>query len=79
MMKKLKTQQPHDSSFDDILPIGGSVTSPAASQMSNMSNSNKIIKVIVARDRGRKPKAMKVCFVECYFFCLLSTCLHFLV
>ncbi|KZV17693.1 hypothetical protein F511_20642, partial [Dorcoceras hygrometricum] len=60
MMKKLKLRQPHDSSFDNSLPIGGSVTSPAASQMSNMSNSNKIIKVIGARDRGRKPKAIKM-------------------
>ncbi|XP_075493581.1 LOW QUALITY PROTEIN: chromatin modification-related protein EAF1 B-like [Primulina tabacum] len=60
MMKMLKMQQPHNSSFDDILPVGGSVTSPVASQMSNMSNSNKIIKVIVAHDRARKPKAMKM-------------------
>ncbi|PKA63353.1 E1A-binding protein p400 [Apostasia shenzhenica] len=41
-------------------PAGGSIRSPAASQMSNMSNSNKLIRIINSRDRGRKHKAMKM-------------------
>uniref|UniRef100_A0A0D9WKI8 HSA domain-containing protein n=1 Tax=Leersia perrieri TaxID=77586 RepID=A0A0D9WKI8_9ORYZ len=35
-------------------------TSPVTSQMSNMANSAKIIKIITNRDRGRKGKALKV-------------------
>ncbi|XP_039117947.1 chromatin modification-related protein EAF1 B-like [Dioscorea cayenensis subsp. rotundata] len=38
----------------------GSMTSPVASQMSNMSNSNKLIKTIANRDRGRKHKETKM-------------------
>uniref|UniRef100_A0A0E0L6K1 Myb-like domain-containing protein n=1 Tax=Oryza punctata TaxID=4537 RepID=A0A0E0L6K1_ORYPU len=34
--------------------------SPVASQMSNMANSAKIIKIITNRDRGRKGKALKI-------------------
>ncbi|EEC79795.1 hypothetical protein OsI_21223 [Oryza sativa Indica Group] len=34
--------------------------SPVASQMSNMANSAKIIKIITNRDRGRKGKALKM-------------------
>ncbi|KAG8086576.1 hypothetical protein GUJ93_ZPchr0010g7291 [Zizania palustris] len=34
--------------------------SPVASQMSNISNSAKIIKIITNRDRGRKGKALKM-------------------
>ncbi|XP_006654875.1 chromatin modification-related protein EAF1 B-like isoform X2 [Oryza brachyantha] len=34
--------------------------SPVASQMSNMANSAKIIKIITNRDRGRKGKALKL-------------------
>ncbi|KAI3450859.1 hypothetical protein Pfo_007524 [Paulownia fortunei] len=39
---------------------GGSVPSPVASQMSNMSNPNKFIKMLGGRDRGRKAKALKM-------------------
>ncbi|KAK6145110.1 hypothetical protein DH2020_021930 [Rehmannia glutinosa] len=61
MAKKPKTmRQSQDSSFENITPIGGSVPSPVASQMSNMSNPNKFIKMLGGRDRGRKPKLLKV-------------------
>ncbi|KAL3616333.1 hypothetical protein CASFOL_039723 [Castilleja foliolosa] len=61
MAKKPKTmRQSQDSSFENITPIGGSVPSPVASQMSNMSNPNKFIKMLGGRDRGRKPKGLKM-------------------
>lgn len=61
MVKKPKTMlQSQDNSFENMTPIGGSVPSPAASQMSNMSNPNKLIKMLGGRDRGRKPKVLKV-------------------
>ncbi|XP_029125967.1 chromatin modification-related protein EAF1 A-like [Cajanus cajan] len=37
-----------------------SIPSPAASQMSNMSNPNKFIKIISGRDRSQKAKALKI-------------------
>ncbi|KAL6563464.1 hypothetical protein OROGR_002423 [Orobanche gracilis] len=61
LAKNLKTmRQSLDSSFENIPPIGGSVPSPVASQMSNMSNPNKFIKMLGGRDRGRKPKGLKM-------------------
>ncbi|KAG8371734.1 hypothetical protein BUALT_Bualt13G0118900 [Buddleja alternifolia] len=61
MMKKPKImRQSQDNSFDNITPIAGSLPSPAASQMSNMSNPNKFIKMLGGRDRGRKPKVLKM-------------------
>jgi hypothetical protein len=42
------------------IPHTGSIPSPAASQMSNMSNPNKSIKFIGGRDRGRKIKGLKI-------------------
>lgn len=50
----------HDTSYDNIPPSGGSVASPVGSQISNMSNPNKFIKMLGGRDRGRKAKALKV-------------------
>lgn len=41
-------------------PLNGLVPSPVASQMSNMSNPNKFMKMIAGRDRGRKAKALKM-------------------
>lgn len=41
-------------------PLNGLVPSPVASQMSNMSNPNKFMKMIAGRDRGRKSKALKM-------------------
>ncbi|KAK6163687.1 hypothetical protein DH2020_000551 [Rehmannia glutinosa] len=61
MIKKPKLmRQSQDNSFDNIPPSGGSVPSPATSQMSNMSNPNKFIKMLGGRDRGRKAKAVKM-------------------
>ncbi|KAL0460468.1 UNVERIFIED_CONTAM: Chromatin modification-related protein EAF1 B [Sesamum latifolium] len=61
MIKKPKTmRQSQDNSFENVAPIGGSVPSPVASQMSNMSNPNKFIKILGGRDRGRKPKVLKM-------------------
>ncbi|CAH8276964.1 unnamed protein product [Arabidopsis lyrata] len=53
--KKQKTaKQSVENNFDSAIP------SPAASQMSNMSNPNKFIKFIGGRDRGRKIKGLKI-------------------
>lgn len=49
-----------DNSFENIAPVAGSAPSPVASQMSNMSNPNKLFKMLGGRDRGRKPKVLKV-------------------
>lgn len=53
-------KQSLDNTFDNITPMSGSIPSPVASQMSNMSNPNKFIKLIGGRDRGRKVKALKM-------------------
>lgn len=55
-------RQSLDNPFDNIVPMTNSIPSPAASQMSNMSNPNKFIKIISGRDRARKTKALKVNF-----------------
>ncbi|WOK93485.1 chromatin modification-related protein EAF1 B-like isoform X4 [Canna indica] len=44
----------------EVTQVTGSLPSPVASQMSNMSNSNKFIKIIANRDRARKNKAPKM-------------------
>ncbi|XXG74451.1 hypothetical protein AAC387_Pa07g3167 [Persea americana] len=49
-----------DASLEPMNPVSGSIPSPVASQMSNMSNPNKLIKFIANRDRGRKAKAVKI-------------------
>ncbi|XP_074282925.1 chromatin modification-related protein EAF1 B-like isoform X2 [Silene latifolia] len=49
-----------ENSFDNSAPMSGSVASPVASQMSNMSSQTKIIKFIGSRDRGKKGKGLKV-------------------
>ncbi|KAK7286817.1 hypothetical protein RJT34_22080 [Clitoria ternatea] len=53
-------KQPLDNPLDNNAPVTNSIPSPAASQMSNMSNPNKFIKIISGRDRGRKAKALKI-------------------
>lgn len=59
--KKPKILRPSlENSFDNMSPVTGSIPSPAASQMSNMSNPNKIMKVLNSRDRSRKGKNLKV-------------------
>ncbi|KAL6497886.1 hypothetical protein OROHE_026913 [Orobanche hederae] len=61
MKKKPKLmRQSQDNPFHNILPRDGSVPSPAASQMSNMSTPNKFIKLLGGRDQGRKAKALKM-------------------
>ncbi|KAL3850407.1 hypothetical protein ACJIZ3_012289 [Penstemon smallii] len=61
MTKKPKvTRQSQDNSFDNVTPIGGSIPSPVASQMSNMTNPNKFIKMLGSRERSRKSKALKI-------------------
>ncbi|KAF7845563.1 chromatin modification-related protein EAF1 B-like isoform X1 [Senna tora] len=57
---KLAKQQ-FDTTFDNINPMTNSIPSPAASQMSNMSNLSKSIKIISSRrDQGRKAKTLKI-------------------
>lgn len=51
-------KQSLDNPVDSIVPITNSIPSPAASQMINMSNPNKFIKIISGRDRGRKVRTM---------------------
>ncbi|XWS31278.1 hypothetical protein CRYUN_Cryun23aG0063500 [Craigia yunnanensis] len=51
-------KQQLDNAFD-ITP-SGSIPSPVGSQMSNMSNPSKIIRLIHGRDRGRKAKTPKM-------------------
>lgn len=58
--KKPKIKHSMDNSFDNTMPMSGSVASPVASQMSNMSSQSKIIKLIGGRDRSRKAKALKI-------------------
>ncbi|KAM1234258.1 hypothetical protein ACFX13_003938 [Malus domestica] len=53
-------KQSLDNTYDSITPMPGSNPSPVASQMSNMSNTSKFIKLIGGRDRGRKTKSLKM-------------------
>ncbi|GMH30934.1 hypothetical protein Nepgr_032777 [Nepenthes gracilis] len=53
-------KQSLDSSFENTTPMSGSIASPMASQMCNMSNPNKFTKLFGGRDRDRKSKAPKV-------------------
>ncbi|XP_024009658.1 chromatin modification-related protein EAF1 B isoform X2 [Eutrema salsugineum] len=58
--KQKTTKQLVEHNFDSAIPLAGSIPSPAASQMSNMSNPNKSIKFIGGRDRSRKIKGLKI-------------------
>lgn len=59
-MKKLKLSKPlSDMSPEAGTPATVSAPSPGASQMSNMSNPNKLMRMLSSRDRGRKNKAGK--------------------
>jgi hypothetical protein len=53
-------KQLQDNAFDSMVQMTGSIPSPALSQMSNMSNTKRFIKLIGGRERGRKNKSMKV-------------------
>ncbi|KAF2549850.1 hypothetical protein F2Q68_00034631 [Brassica cretica] len=57
--KQKTTKQLVENNFDGAIALTGSIPSPAASQMSNMSNPNKSIKFIGGRDRARKIKGLK--------------------
>ncbi|XP_022953448.1 chromatin modification-related protein EAF1 B-like [Cucurbita moschata] len=52
-------KQSLDNTFDNINPVSGSISSPVASQVSNI-NTNRIIRLIGGRDRNRKAKAVKM-------------------
>ncbi|KAL8092854.1 chromatin modification-related protein EAF1 B-like [Apium graveolens] len=52
-------KQSLDNLVDNVSPVNGSISSPVASQMSNMSNPTKFIKMLGGRDRGRKTKGLK--------------------
>ncbi|KAE8708113.1 Helicase/SANT-associated, putative isoform 2 [Hibiscus syriacus] len=58
--KKLKIMKQQPDSAYDIIPPNGSIPSPVGSQMSNMSNPSKIIRLIHGSDRGRKAKTPKM-------------------
>ncbi|XXG62007.1 hypothetical protein AAC387_Pa05g0466 [Persea americana] len=58
--KPRASKQLPNASLETVTPMSGSIPSPVASQMSNMSNSNKLIKAIAGRDRDRKAKALKM-------------------
>uniref|UniRef100_A0A6N2M2V0 SEC7 domain-containing protein n=1 Tax=Salix viminalis TaxID=40686 RepID=A0A6N2M2V0_SALVM len=52
-------QLPYDYA-ETMVQMTGSIPSPALSQMSNMSNTKRFIKLIGGRERGRKNKSMKM-------------------
>uniref|UniRef100_A0A7N0U951 Uncharacterized protein n=1 Tax=Kalanchoe fedtschenkoi TaxID=63787 RepID=A0A7N0U951_KALFE len=54
------SKQTLENVLDNGAPTMGSMPSPVASQMSNMSNANEYKKMIVNRDRLRKAKATKL-------------------
>ncbi|KAL4323737.1 hypothetical protein GQ457_11G003600 [Hibiscus cannabinus] len=58
--KKLKIMKQQPDGAYDFIPPNGSISSPVGSQMSNMSNPSKIIRLIHGRDRGGKAKTPKV-------------------
>ncbi|KAL1540950.1 chromatin modification-related protein EAF1 B-like isoform X3 [Salvia divinorum] len=60
VIKKPKIMRPSQNSFENIAPGAGSAPSPATSQMSNMSNPRKFIKLLGGGDRGRKPNILKM-------------------
>ncbi|XP_047316069.1 chromatin modification-related protein EAF1 B-like isoform X2 [Impatiens glandulifera] len=58
--KKQKMLKSLDNPMDNHVQTGSSIPSPAASQMSNMHNPNKIIRILNGRDRIKKFKAFKI-------------------
>ncbi|CAN8268564.1 unnamed protein product [Cochlearia groenlandica] len=58
--KQKTTKKLVENNLDGAIPFTGRILSPAASQMSNMSNPNKSIKFIGGRERGRKIKGLKM-------------------
>lgn len=56
---KMIKQSP-DNTFDNITSMTGSIPSPVASQMSNMSTPNKLVNSTNGHDRSTKVKGFKV-------------------
>ncbi|CAN1131160.1 Chromatin modification-related protein EAF1 A [Linum perenne] len=57
--KKPKMLKQSVDAFDNVAPMTGSIPSPAASQMSNMPSTNRFMRLINGRDKGRKAKSLK--------------------
>lgn len=55
--KKQKMKHALENTFDNIMPMTGSIPSPMASQ--SVSNQNKFMKYISGRDRSKKAKLLK--------------------
>ncbi|KAK1326046.1 hypothetical protein QJS10_CPA01g00802 [Acorus calamus] len=53
-------KQVRETSPEMVASMPGSIPSPVASQMSNMSNPNKLIKMMANRDRVKKTRAPKM-------------------
>lgn len=53
-------RQPLENLFDNNSLMSGSISSSLASQMSNVSVPNKLIKILAGRGQGRKAKVFKV-------------------
>ncbi|KAL9252174.1 Chromatin modification-related protein [Drosera capensis] len=58
--KQKLMKQSYENSFENTIPVSGSITSFAASQMSDMSNPNKLSKPAGSQDQVRKVKLPKV-------------------
>ncbi|CAN1767437.1 Chromatin modification-related protein EAF1 A [Linum perenne] len=58
--KKPKMLKQSVDAFDNVAPMTGSIPSPAASQMSNMPSTNRFMRLINGRDKGRKAKSLKM-------------------
>ncbi|CAL1412008.1 unnamed protein product [Linum trigynum] len=58
--KKPKMLKQSLDAYDNVAPSTGSIPSPAASQMSNMPSTNRFMRLINGRDKGRKPKSLKI-------------------
>ncbi|KAF8031584.1 hypothetical protein BT93_D0719 [Corymbia citriodora subsp. variegata] len=57
-------KQSSDNTFDNITSMTGSIPSPVASQMSNMSTANKLVNSTNGHDRSRKVKGFKISTVQ---------------
>ncbi|XP_056170193.1 chromatin modification-related protein EAF1 B-like isoform X3 [Syzygium oleosum] len=60
---KMIKQSP-DNTFDNITSVTGSIPSPVASQMSNMSTPNKLVNSTNGHDRSTKVKGFKMSTVQ---------------
>ncbi|KAI3912563.1 hypothetical protein MKW92_019843 [Papaver armeniacum] len=58
--KPKMTKHYPDTSAENLNPLIGSIPSPVASQVSNLTNPNKHLKMHLGQNRGRKPKGVKM-------------------